>query len=370
MTLWKGALLGLLLGASALGACVDVAEERARRDMTVGQAELGDVRVAVQHGHAAVRLLGPGELRLWAGAPVLSVQMAVGAASGGPWSITVENVLSDAELRAETAAGEALAVELTDQPAPTQRTWRLDAPAGGEITLTLRPPDAGDLAPWRFAALADVQEAIDGVQDIYAKMNAHPGLRFALFSGDLTARGTAEQLERFQREAKSLKIPLYATLGNHELGVRDDLYHEYYGRGNYSFAFRGARFTMLDSASATIDPLVYGWLEGWLEEGRGGLHMVAMHIPPIDPVGTRNGSFASRAEADKLLSMLAGGGVDLTVYGHVHSYYVYENAGIPAYITGGGGAIPERMDGIGRHFVVVDVLPGQSFSQVAVVRID
>lgn len=41
--------------------------------------------------------------------------------------------------------------------------------------------------------------------------------------------------------------------------------------------------------------------------------------------------------------------VDLTVHGHVHSYYAFANAGIPAFITGGGGAIPERFDAIGRQ---------------------
>lgn len=363
-----GALSGMVIAACAAGACVNVAEERALRDLEVGQAEAGDVRIAVQDGRAAVRRLEAGKLGLWAGAPALSARLGVGA-SGGPWEITIENVLADAVLTAE-AAGEALAVEITDSPFPTQRTWRLDAPAGAEITLTLRPPDADNLDPWRFAVLADVQEAIDEVQDIYTKMNAHPGLRFTLFSGDLTQRGTVEQLERFQRELKSLAIPMYSTLGNHELGTRDDLYHEYYGRGNHSFRFRGVQFTMIDDASATIDPMVYDWLEGWLAEGRGGLHLVAMHIPPLDPVGTRNGAFASRAEASKLLKMLADGGVDLTIYGHIHSYYVYENAGIPAYITGGGGAIPERLDGIGRHFMVVDVTPGDKFTQVAVVRVD
>ena len=94
------------------------------------------------------------------------------------------------------------------------------------------------------------------------------------------------------------------------------------------------------------------------------------HIPPLDPAGTRNGAFASRLEANKLLSLLASGKVDTTFYGHVHSYYAYSNAGIPAYITGGGGAIPEQLDGIGRHYLTVDVDPARQLSQVAMVRVD
>jgi hypothetical protein len=95
-----------------------------------------------------------------------------------------------------------------------------------------------------------------------------------------------------------------------------------------------------------------------------------MHIPPIDPIGVRNGSFADRNEAAKLLTKLADGRVDLTLYGHVHSYYAFSNASIPAYISGGGGAIPERFDGMGRHYLTFDVDPAAGIMQAAVVRID
>lgn len=364
------ASLLLVSAVPLVASCLDVAEGRARRDLEVGRASQSDLRVEVEGGLAAVRRLAPGELGLWASAPALSLRLNTGASGGGAWNVRFENILSDAVLVAETQAGALIPVEIAEAPHPTERTFRLDLPSNDEITLSLAAPDRESLSPWRFAVYADVQEAIDGVQDIYTKMNDTPGIRFALISGDLTQQGTPEQLEAFQREMKTLVFPCYATLGNHELGTRDDLYHDYFGRGNYAFDYRGVRLTMLDSASATLDPLVYTWLDGWLEGGRDRLDVVTMHIVPIDPVGSRNGSFASRAEADKLLLQLARGDVDLTFYGHIHSYYAFENAGIPAHITGGGGAIPERMDGIGRHFLTVDVVPPSKIEQVAIVRVD
>jgi 3',5'-cyclic AMP phosphodiesterase CpdA len=201
-------------------------------------------------------------------------------------------------------------------------------------------------------------------------MNEDPALRFALISGDLTSQGSDEELTRFQREMKTLRFPCYATLGNHELGTRDDAFHDYFGRGNFRFTFRGVQFTMLDSASATLDPLVYEQLDRWLEEGKDKPHMVVMHIAPLDPIGTRNGAFASRAEADKLLSRLAEGRVDVTMYGHIHSFYAFENAGIPAYISGGGGAIPERLDGIARHYLTINVNEAGVMEGPSIVRID
>ena len=60
-------------------------------------------------------------------------------------------------------------------------------------------------------------------------------------------------------------------------------------------------------------------------------------------------------DGNRLLSQLADGNVDLTLYGHIHTYEAFENAGIPAFISGGGGADPMKGDGIDRHFLVVDV---------------
>jgi Icc-related predicted phosphoesterase len=98
--------------------------------------------------------------------------------------------------------------------------------------------------------------------------------------------------------------------------------------------------------------------------------LVGMHIPPLDPVGVRNGAFASRSEASALLARFAEARVDLTLYGHIHSYYSFDNAGIPAFISGGGGALPERFDDIGRHFLLIDVDATRGVTGTRIVRVD
>jgi Icc protein len=244
----------------------------------------------------------------------------------------------------------------------------LELPAG-TTCLAFGPPEAAEPGMFSFALLSDVQEAIDDVQDIFQRLNAEPGISFLLGAGDLTEQGSHEELQRYQRELETLRIPYYTTLGNHELGHNPSLYQEYFGRGNLQFDYRGVTFTLLDSASATIDPLVYDWLEGWLDRASDRVHIVAMHIPPLDPTGVRNGAFASRAEAAKLLARFAEAGVDVTLYGHIHSYYEFDNAGIPAFISGGGGAIPERFDDLGRHFMVIDVAAETGIQSTRVVRV-
>jgi Icc protein len=350
--------LGLLTG------CLRPAEDRAEADREVGRAKLGELAVEVAEGHAAVRSLTESSLVLWAAAPNLDITV-----SGAPSSfdLEIQNAMPRGRLRVRSAS-DVTQTEL-ESSVPTRKRYRLEG-VSGKLELEFAPPEAELLTPFRIALMSDVQEAIDRVSDVFDRINQEPDLEFLLGAGDLTERGTREELERYQRELVRLQLPYYTTLGNHELGENPTLYHEYFGRGNQSFEYRGVFFTLVDSASATIDPISYEWLEGWLSRAQDDVHVVSMHIPPIDPIGVRNGSFASRGEASKLLGSLARARVDLTVYGHIHSYYQFENAGIPAYISGGGGAIPERFDGIGRHFMVFELAAGEGILERKVVRVD
>jgi hypothetical protein len=345
---WAAAISMVLL---LMVGCVRPAEERAERDLEVGRADQAGWRVSVDDGLAAVRELSEGRLVLWGSAP--SFELQVGSDAPRELEIEVRNCLPSAELTLAGSSGAELSA-LPSDDALTRKRWLLKAPTG-DVQLTLAAPDQQSDDSFQFALMSDVQEAIDGVSDLYERMNERPELRFLLGAGDLTTEGESDQLERFQDELLLLRIPYFTTLGNHELGTHPAPFHDYFGRGNFQFRFHGVYFTLLDSASATIDPSAYGWLDGWLTKARYGMHVVATHIPPTDPFGVRNQTWASRDEASKYLLKLAEGRVDLTLYGHVHTYLEFENAGIPAFISGGGGANPERFDHVGRHFMVFDI---------------
>jgi predicted phosphodiesterase len=345
--------------------CLRPSEERIEQDRAVGSAESEGLTVEVRDGLAAIRALSGTELVLWGSAP--AYELTVRSDQPRELSVEIQNRLPDAEL---TGASDVATVAPGDaSEVPTRKRYRVALPVG-ESRFAVAAPDQNTREPFEFALLSDVQEAIDRVQDVYAKVNELSDVRFLLGAGDLTERGTRAELERFQRELLRLKVPYFTTLGNHELGTNPVLYYEYFGRGNFQFRFHGVAFTLLDDASASLDPTAFEWLEEWLRAARSDVHVVAMHIPPIDPIGVRNGSWASRNEAAKLLGRLAEGRVDLTLYGHVHSYYSFDNAGIPAFISGGGGAIPERFDRIGRHVMLFTASPGEGITGQRVVRVD
>jgi predicted phosphodiesterase len=354
--------LWLLLSVDA---CLSTPGERAALDLAVGHEQVEDTSVDVKEGLAAIRALSEGELVLWSSAPTWQATMSVDTA--GAWTVVVRNALPDATLRAEGPDGPLDVIAETGS-VPTERIFRLSLPAG-ETQLRLVTTDESDHATFRIALMSDIQTGIDEVDDMFTAIEAEPGVRFLLGAGDLAQNGSASELRRVQGALEDFDLPYYTTLGNHDIAEKG-AWHDLFGRGNLSFVFRGVRFTLLDSAAATIEPTVYGWLDDWIQRGRGMTHVVGMHIPVLDPIGTRNGGFGSRHEAGKILNRLAAGGVDLTVYGHIHSLYRFDNGGIPAIISGGGGALPERLDGVGRHFVVIDLGGNAGFVGAKVVEVD
>jgi predicted phosphodiesterase len=362
---WFGTLLGI---AVVLVACTDVADDRAERDESVGQHQDDALRIRIDGGLAAIRAVTAEHIELWSSAPAWSASIEQRSATA--LTLDVKNVIPGSALFVKQAI-----VRLEKTALPTRARFFIGAspqPGPRLLQLELLPPGADRPPPYQFAVLGDIQEAIDRVQDIYQRMAQEPELEFVICPGDWTQRGTREQLLRFERELESLPIPFYGTLGNHELGTTPPPYQELFGRANLHFHYRSVAFSLLDSGSATLAPRSLDWLSEWLDEDRRAVHVFVTHYPPIDPIGVRNGSFASRAEAHQLLARLADGHVDLNLHGHVHSYYAFTAAGIPSYISGGGGAIPERFDAMGRHFLVVRVSGGDAFSieSVRVVRID
>lgn len=348
--------------------CINVGQERAEYEKTIGQKTQGAISVNVQNGHGLVRVLEPGRMEMWAQAPTLSWTITTDS-SPSPWIVQVHNAMPDAKLYVNKLGESPQVFERGATEVPTRSTWSLDLAPDTTYTMNLRTDDWDVTEGFRFVVYADVQDKIGEVQDIYDAMKRDPAIRFGLISGDLTEQGAREELIRFQTEMQTLPFPCFASMGNHELGNGETTFHELFGRSNLSFSFKGTHFTLLDSASANIAPQVYPQLKGWLEAGKDALHMVIMHIPPLDVSGVRNGAFASRAEANKLLSMLANAGVDMTIYGHVHTFASYSNAGIPAYISGGGGAIPMRLDGIGRHYMKIDADVAQGAFVAAPIRV-
>jgi 3',5'-cyclic AMP phosphodiesterase CpdA len=307
--------------------------------------------VSIAGALAAVRELADRRLELWSQAPALEIALDVAGGAAGEWEIVIHNALPDATLAVDGTA-------YLREPAERPTLARFRVPlAGGAHALVLAPPDAAVTGPYRIAAMADIQTALPDVDDVFRAISAVPDVRFVVGMGDITERAEIAEYDLYEVQLATLRVPFYTTLGNHELWASPERWFERFGRASFQFRFRGAAFTFVDSGDAAIDPLVEDWLDGWLAGARDETHVFLTHFPAIDPLGLRYGGMRSVTDGQRLLARLALGDVDLTLYGHIHTYEAFENAGIPAYISGGGGAEPMRGDGIDRHFLMIEVGP-------------
>jgi hypothetical protein len=186
-----------------LCACLDVAEERVERDLAVGKRENAGARVAVDGGLAAVRGLDATRLELWANAPSLGVELSL-PSEARRFELHVRNTLADAELTLHDATSRAIELEPIATTFATERRAAFDATGGGRFRLRLAAPDAEREEPFDFLAFADVQDALPRVGDVFAKMNREPDARFVMMAGDITERGEAAELRRFQQEQLAL----------------------------------------------------------------------------------------------------------------------------------------------------------------------
>ncbi|MCP4132935.1 MAG: metallophosphoesterase [bacterium] len=356
----------LLLSILLLSSCIRPSQEGAEMDLLVGKGEVAGAIISSGDGLATIQELSSGNITFWAQAPVVTVSLDLTGSSVTEWNIIIKNAMPDTELRSSQTGMSSVV-----QTPTTGKEYSLSFTADSQqaYTLTFDPTNYDVEESFTFAMMADVQRAFDEVGEIYTKIN-ETSARFVCFPGDLTSTGSREELQAFVEKTSLLNIPVYFSPGNHDLGGDVSDWFELIGRRSFHFSFKGVEFTMVDSSTAYLDPLVYGWLDSWVDNNINKTHFFFTHIPPLDPFGIRNGSFRSRNEAYKLLAILAEGRVDATFYGHIHSLYEFTNAGIKAYISGGGGAIPERFDGIGRHFLTVTANPSSGMESVQVNKVD
>jgi 3',5'-cyclic-AMP phosphodiesterase len=359
----RGALALALLLLVACGRS-DEARERREVDEGVGQAQSEVLRFEAEGGLVHVLELEGARVRARASAAELRFSLERLTPALTEAQLELGNVPQGLVLEAAPGA-------LTEGPAPAGlplgRSWRVRFPDGVErVEVVGRGAAPGDFT---FLAFGDIQTGLPRFGDVVEALNREPEADFVLVLGDLTDLSEAREFDEVEAHLARLRFPAYVTPGNHDV-LRSDEFQQRYGRASYSFTHRGARFSSVDSSSAQLDAQVWRWLEGWLQQGEAQVHVLFTHIPAVETLGIRSGQWNSRREAWRYISLAGQHGVDLLLFGHIHSYDAYELGGVPTYISGGGGARPEKLDGIGRHFLRVRVSPARGTVVVQRVEVD
>lgn len=354
----------LLLLTAAACSFSEPADQRRSRDEQVGTTETGAYRFEAADG--LLHVLEAGEDALTARATSTAFRLTLTRKVAALERVRLRLVNLHPDVRLTAAPG----VLEEGGPEPLlhlARAWTVRFPPGVDVVeLTSGGLPAGDFT---FLAFGDIQTGIDAFDEVVEAVNREEGIDFILMLGDLTQRATPEEFAEVEEAFARIRWPIYSTPGNHDVFERRT-YQDRFGRASYSLVHRGARFTSVDSASGGLDPRTWEWVEGWFREGRDQLHVAFSHIPAIEVLGIRGGQWNSPREGRKFVGLGLAHRLDLLLFGHIHTYDGYSLGGIPTHISGGCGAIPERLDGIERHYLRVHASPARGTLDVEVVRVE
>ena len=197
---------------------------------------------------------------------------------------------------------------------------------------------------------------------------------FIVNTGDqIDKPGNIEHWKRFWELSKSVAVPYYLTVGNHDIHMEvagsEDTYkaqvdlpgHELY----YSFVAGNSLFIVLDSYITGEDKRITGeqlkWLEQVLAASKQKHTFVFVHHPlyPEKGKGKHHGNSLDRykVERDRLHALFMKHKVTAVLAGHEHLYLRKNIDGVTYIITGGGGAplYAKDEDGGFHHYVLVTV---------------
>jgi len=249
-----------------------------------------------------------------------------------------------------------------------------------------------------FVILGDNRNGYQTFSQIIDQINAISPA-FTIDNGDLVYGGEPNKYRLFYETVSKLQVPLYTTLGNHD--IRENgrgIYTGLFGPAYYSFDYQNMHCAFIDSSRGwtekqAIPEEQYKWLEKDLEKAQGKRIFVVTHIPPTDPrtktepnpypqmsepqkseliqqeisklSGTSNldHGFTDTEEAKRFESLMTKYKVDTVFMSHIHAYFSFVKDDVRYLISGGAGAELLTKDTY-YHFIRVKVTDKENFLEV------
>ena len=345
-----------------LVSCSDFKDDRANRDKNIGIIETEHYKLSTEKGILNVQQASEAEVKVRAGSPEFVAKLENKTST----PLSIQFSITNIPVNLSLAINDEIIEPIESSTQATKKIWNLEL--AGNSTMSLATP-TNPAEPFEYLAFGDIQDGIEEFDDVINLINLQENIEFILFLGDLTMNSDEEEFEKIVAAFEKINYPIYSTPGNHDVRSKTR-YHSYFGKASYSWGYRGVRFTSVDTASWTLSQSSWNQYKGWLSEAKDQMHIVYSHIAPTEPFGLRGGHWRSRREANAFIAESSRAGVDAMFYGHLHTLDIYSLAGIPVYLSGGGGAFQEYFDGIERHFLKVSVNPAHSQLGVSVIRVD
>lgn len=240
-----------------------------------------------------------------------------------------------------------------------------------ERTIEISPDTVDEYT--EFVILGDNRNGYDTFSQILDQINEINPV-FVVDNGNLVFGGEPNKYRLFYETVSKLRVPLYTTLGNHDIRENGKpTYTKLFGPPYYSFDYGNDYFVFLDSSRGwiekrTIPEEQYVWLESDLQKATGKRIFVISHIPPVDPrknivkntlpdepgieesgafdrilknhgdTKTMDHGFPDKQEGARFENLMSKYKVDTVFVSHIHSYYSYMKGNVQYIISGGAGA--------------------------------
>lgn len=226
---------------------------------------------------------------------------------------------------------------------------------------------------FEFVMLGDNRDGYQTFSLILDQINAISPA-FTVDDGDLVFGGEPHKYRLFYESVAKLKVPLYTTIGNHDIRENGRItYTKLFGAPYYSFDYKNAHLVFLDSSrgfteKTAIPEEQYKWLENDLSNVQGKLIFVFSHIPSSDPrkyvdpntlpdiseddqpglierilnnysqYKSFYHGFPDEEEAKRFEEIMTKYHVHTVFLSHIHSYFSYVKDDGRYVISGGAGA--------------------------------
>jgi predicted phosphodiesterase len=200
--------------------------------------------------------------------------------------------------------------------------------------LTMKERNLSLTDEYSFIVLTDIHIEDGkawGLEKLKDVIEADSSIKFAVITGDITQYGSTQDIKKFIEIARSLNVPCYPVIGNHDVFFGNwPHWKDMIGSTRYRINGGTATLFILDSASAYFGKDQLDWLEKEIKTARGRVFVFShANIFVKSPVDIQQ--FTDTKERARLVSILRNKG-DIMFMGHVHKRII-NKAGNVQYIS-------------------------------------
>jgi predicted phosphodiesterase len=168
-----------------------------------------------------------------------------------------------------------------------------------------------------------------GLENLKIVIENNNEIKFVVFCGDLTQHGAEQDIKLFIEIARSLKIPVYPVIGNHDIYFGNwSVWKKLIGSTSYRVNGGSADLFILDSANGFFGKEQTDWLESEINKTHGRVFVFSHHNFFIGHEKYPNiQQFSDTKTRARVISLLSGK-CDIMFTGHSHERLIREAGGV------------------------------------------